>query len=345
MHNLAGLVEDWEGLSPFVFYRLPGENKIHFSFLAEESSRAREHKKHFIWTSFKGEEHYFRREQSQSYSSKMALQPAINQMGISGNIPFELQEENPSTHIARVKMTLEELRQQALQKVVLSRIAEVRTNAHPLLLFWRALDRHPNALCYWFYHPDHGCWLGASPEVLVRIRNQEFETYSLAGTQKKRGDASPEWSAKEFREQAIVTDYLQLKLRETLTDLHVSGPHNAEAGQLWHLKSILRGTTKFSGSDLAKSLHPSPAICGMPADQARSLIDRIEDHDRSYYTGYFGPVSEHQTDIYVNLRCLQWHRDRLQLYIGGGITSESDPEKEWQETCDKMQTMLQLLRE
>ena len=97
--------------------------------------------------------------------------------------------------------------------------------------------------------------------------------------------------------------------------------------------------------ELAQNLHPSPAICGMPTEKARHLITEIENHDRAFYTGYFGPISNERTDLYVNLRCMQWHKDYLEIYVGGGITAESDPEKEWQETCDKMQTMLQLLQE
>lgn len=345
MQNLEALVDDWEALTSFVLYRLPGEDEIHFSHLKEDSSAEADHKNSFVWARFRGEENFYSRFQSKTYASGKALLPAINQITFRGSISFELTEEKRSEHLARVEMALEELRTHRLEKVVVSRIVEVKAHVHPLILFWRALERHPKAFCYWFYHPEHGCWLGASPEVLVRTRNQQFETYSLAGTQKKRGDAPPEWTAKERREQAIVTEYLKGQLREKVNEIHVSGPHNAEAGQLWHLKSVLSGLTQVSARELAQSLHPSPAVCGMPASRARRLIAKIEQHDRAYYTGYFGPLGHHQADIFVNLRCLQWNKDNLKIYVGGGITVESDPKKEWQETCDKMQTMLQLLQE
>ena len=344
MKELDRLVDAWQESSPFVLYRLPGENRLHYSILKESNPGQSGDGKGFVWAPFQGDPLIFLCVQPRTIEAE-ELRTQVDLLSNQGTLDYELLDENPNEHIDILKSALVELQASRLEKVVVSRIVHVKTESHPLLLLWRALQRYSNAFCYWFYHPEYGCWLGASPEVLVCTRALQFVTYSLAGTQKKKGELPPQWTTKELREQAIVTEYLHEKLQSVASEIQVSGPHDAAAGQLWHLKSVLSGKTLVNGEELAQNLHPSPAICGMPTEQARQLITEIENHDRAFYTGYFGPVSHERADLYVNLRCMQWHKDHLQIYVGGGITAESEPEKEWQETCDKMQTMLQLLQE
>ena len=75
-----------------------------------------------------------------------------------------------------------------------------------------------------------------------------------------------------------------------------------------------------------------------------SFLKENENLDRGYYTGFFGPVNgEDQIDLFVNLRCARIISQDLQLYVGAGITQESDPEKEWEETQNKAKTLLAAL--
>jgi isochorismate synthase len=76
------------------------------------------------------------------------------------------------------------------------------------------------------------------------------------------------------------------------------------------------------------------------------FIRSTEKHDRGYYTGFLGPVGLGDLiQLYVNLRCLQVFDDRLVLYIGGGITHDSIPEEEWEETEIKAETLLSVLHQ
>ena len=82
----------------------------------------------------------------------------------------------------------------------------------------------------------------------------------------------------------------------------------------------------------------------MPKDKARSFITANEGYDRSYYTGFLGPVGlRDRTDLYVNLRSAQVHGDRLHIYVGGGIVGQSDPVTEWEETVQKSRTIGQVV--
>ncbi len=115
-----------------------------------------------------------------------------------------------------------------------------------------------------------------------------------------------------------------------------------------HLRTDFTGVFKKGGNNLSvltKALHPSPAVCGTPQKAAKVFILENENYDREYYTGFLGPVSglEDHSDLYVNLRCMKMTAKTALLYVGGGITEASQPSEEWEETRDKLQTMIQVL--
>ena len=91
-------------------------------------------------------------------------------------------------------------------------------------------------------------------------------------------------------------------------------------------------------------MHPTPAVAGQPKEDAIRFIKQLEPHDRDYYTGYLGPF-QHQgdTDLFVNLRCMKITPAYISLYVGGGITLESDPAEEWNETRLKAQSLLKIM--
>ena len=66
----------------------------------------------------------------------------------------------------------------------------------------------------------------------------------------------------------------------------------------------------------------------------------MENYDRSFYTGYLGFIDNYDCDIYVNIRCARILGDNLTLYVGGGITKDSNPKDEWDEIINKSQIML-----
>jgi isochorismate synthase len=93
-----------------------------------------------------------------------------------------------------------------------------------------------------------------------------------------------------------------------------------------------------------EALHPTPAVCGLPKQEAREFILAHEGYDRRYYTGFVGMLDlASATDLYVNLRCMQCHADgQVTLYAGGGILPSSQCGKEWEESRQKMKTMKEI---
>ena len=91
-------------------------------------------------------------------------------------------------------------------------------------------------------------------------------------------------------------------------------------------------------------MHPTPAVCGLPKEAAKFFILQNEKYDRTYYSGFLGEINDDfDTELFVNLRCAKIEKNVAQIYVGGGITKESNPEKEWLETHLKTNTIKSIL--
>ncbi|MFY7787421.1 MAG: chorismate-binding protein [Thermoflexibacteraceae bacterium] len=238
------------------------------------------------------------------------------------------------------------------QKVVLS-----RTQPQELPLDFSLAHTFEN-LCHLYPHAfvscvathEFGTWVGASPEVLIATDNShKFHTIALAGTQPK-GDITnlqeAMWRQKEIEEQALVSRYIincfkKIRLRE----YEEMGPKTVVAGNLLHLRTdfeVDMVATNFMnlGSTMLGLLHPTSAVCGMPKPESLQFILDNEGYDRQLYAGYLGQVNvDGASNLFVNLRCMQLLRTHALLYAGAGITKDSVPHREWQETVHKSKTI------
>ncbi|WP_236668655.1 chorismate-binding protein [Hymenobacter rubidus] len=244
-------------------------------------------------------------------------------------------------------------------KVVSSRAARhpLPVGFDPLAAFAQLSEQYSRAFVSLVSAPGVGTWLGASPEVLAEVTaDGQFHTMALAGTQPLVPGVPPQdaiWRQKEIEEQALVARYIvscfkQLRLRE----YHETGPRTVAAGQLLHLRTDFEVDLKnvpFAsslGTDMLRLLHPTSAVGGMPKVPALAFLQAHEGYDRAYYSGFLGPVNVEAPGIsrlFVNLRCLQVRATEAILYAGTGLTIDSDPAREWQETEMKMQTVAAVL--
>ncbi len=228
-----------------------------------------------------------------------------------------------------------------LEKVVLSRVMHTPIHAdHAVDLFLRAVREQPEAFVAMANTPDHGLWLGATPERLVLEEEDHVVVDALAGTMKKELAPAEHmaWGAKERHEQSVVTDaVLEAFERLNLQNIQRGPTEVLSSANIAHLRTRIQGDLGSSTlSDLVVALHPTPAVCGMPADKARGFIRTHEAHDRGLYAGFWGPWNpDGRTELYVNIRCLRVLGGDAVLYVGAGITAGSDPQREWDETEHK----------
>ena len=233
-----------------------------------------------------------------------------------------------------------------VQKLVLARSADIgHDGINPARLFTRACERYPDAFVTLFSAPQCGTWLIATPEVLLAQEGDRWHTMALAGTMHCSDDEA-EWSEKNQCEQACVSRYIKDCLDHHSNDVTMKGPYTAPAGNLIHLRSDFSFTLNDDSrvEQVLEALHPTPAVCGLPKQEAHRFILENETCDRSYYSGFLGPLNINgSTAMYVSLRCMRIFGDRYRLYAGGGILLQSEEILEWDETVFKMQAMLSLI--
>ncbi|MUU76964.1 chorismate-binding protein [Winogradskyella endarachnes] len=267
-------------------------------------------------------------------------------------------------HIDLVSKGIKSIENGDLEKVVLSRfVSKSLQDANPISIFKRLFNRYKNAMVYCWYHPKVGLWIGATPELLLKVEGKQLTTISLAGTQSYRRVSKPTWTPKEIEEQQIVTNYIKAQIQPYTKQINVSEVDTIRAGSLLHLKTKITSLIK-DDSDLKsilEALHPTPAVCGFPKANAKDFILEKENYNRDFYTGFLGELNlkesttrntnrrnvennayavvKTKSNFYVNLRCMQLVNNTAQIYVGGGITKDSNPEKEWEETVNKTRTI------
>ena len=261
--------------------------------------------------------------------------------------PMPAQEDTPQdTFTAGVETIRSAIASGTLRKAVLSRVVNVAFDLeHVCDLFDQALRTYPDAFVALVRTPEHGTWMGATPERLLVAQDDHVRVDALAGT-RSAPQGSGAWGEKERDEQELVTaavlgTFVALGLKE----VHAGAPVTIDAGPVQHLRTLVEG--ELHGvplGDVALAVHPTPAVCGAPRDSARALIQQVEPHDRRLYTGFWGPWSaDGLTALYVNLRCLQVFPGTASLLVGAGITAGSDASAEWEETTHKASTWTRLI--
>ena len=267
-----------------------------------------------------------------------------------------LQSTQQDHYIKLVEKSIAGICEGAFEKVVPSRRQSVQLPVafDPLTTFHNLCETYPHAFVSLVSTPETGTWIGASPELLVSIDSaMKFKTIALAGTKPFEEGTHPKniaWTQKDIEEQALVCRYIincfkKIRLREYIEH----GPRTVVAGNVIHLKTdyeVDMVATNFPqlGSVMLKLLHPTSAVCGMPLDIVKGFLKEQEGYDREYYSGYLGPVNfRNESNLFVNLRCMQVQKTKAWCYAGAGITVDSEPEMEWQETEMKMNTLLRVL--
>ena len=187
---------------------------------------------------------------------------------------------------------------------------------------------------------------------MAKVDATLVKTVSLAGTQVFNENEKVVWREKEKNEQQIVTDYIAETLLKIADKISVSAPYTFIAGKLAHLKSDIQAevSEQFKTDFLTNLLHPTPAVCGFPKANAMQFILENEKYDREFYSGFVGEWQKdfltfkpNNSDLFVNLRCAKIENKIAHIYVGCGVTKDSNAANEFLETQNKMQTILKVL--
>lgn len=336
---------------PFVIYSKPNSSQLNGVF--QNDSRLHEINDYtengFVFVSFDGITKIVIPE-NDSFKISEEID-VLNEIKID-EVEISENDSHKYEHIRLIQKGIETINDGQLYKIVLSRVKEVKLSDFEFItVFKNLLYAYPSAFSYCFYHPKVGMWMGAFSEQLVNCNNSLFSTMAVAGTQKKESSIDVTWQKKEKQEQQFVSDFIIESLQEKTSEIYFSEPYTLVAGNLLHIKTDIWGKLNdgLKLSDLISVLHPTPAVCGLPKEQAKRFILENENYNREFYAGFLGELNmknnENQikTDLYVNLRCMKIINNQAFIYVGGGITKDSIPEKEWTETVNKSKTILNIL--
>lgn len=250
-----------------------------------------------------------------------------------------------------------------LEKIVIARSERYFYDGvvDPIRLFERIASLYPNARNYFVEHLDHpGVYtMGASPELFLRKTGPAVVMTPLAGTV-PRDTRLPEsadrgrahdllFDDKYLAEHRHLVDFMVKGLAPFCSDLdHAAQPELVAATGLWHLGTPITARLldpETPVADLVAALHLSPAVCGVPQEEARRMIARYESA-REYYGGLIGWLDgAGDCEFHMALRGLELdtHRGNLTLRAGGGIVARSRIDIEFAETSAKLATMRRVL--
>lgn len=252
---------------------------------------------------------------------------------------------------ANVRAAVERILRGELHKLVLAReVTFERESPFELRdVLARLLINQPG--CIVFAAPG---FVGASPELLVRRSGTVVESRPMAGTVSRGQDRPSDLQAthllthsiKDAIEHRFVVDDVVATLRRTCDDVRASDvPDVVSLQTVSHLTTTITARLRATEDDepiataldLARALHPTPAVCGTPTDVAREALRTMETFDRGRYAGPIGWVDAHGDGAWaLALRGAEISGRQARVIVGAGIVAESDPAAEWFETEAKL---------
>jgi menaquinone-specific isochorismate synthase len=270
---------------------------------------------------------------------------------------FSKQSVTKGTEFKRsVRSALEKIQASHLSKIVLADALDVRSNNQFDL--YKSLDNlrqiHPNCYIFSTSNGKGQNFIGASPERLISIQNQQLITDALAGSA-PRGKTPAEDAAnanrllnseKERHEHSLVIDFITQRLSQLGILPQVLPPRLRQLSNIQHLWTPINAIVPANVHPLkiVAQLHPTPAVAGAARDVACAEIRRYESFERGLYAAPLGWIdSQGNCEFIVGIRSALIDGDRARLYAGAGIVAGSDPDKEFAEVQLKLQALLKAL--
>jgi len=235
-----------------------------------------------------------------------------------------------------------------VMQVVLSQRLSIPFQAPPLDLYRSLRSLNPSPYMYYMDLGDHHV-VGSSPEILVRLEDNEVTVRPIAGT-RPRGKNEEEDTALE---KELLADPKELAEHLMLIDLgrndagRVSETGTVELtdkmiierySHVMHIVSNVTGELKkgMTAMDVLRATFPAGTVSGAPKIRAMEIIDELESIKRGIYSGAVGYLSWNgNMDTAIAIRTAVIKDKILNIQAGAGIVYDSIPENEWAETMNK----------
>ena len=272
-------------------------------------------------------------------------------------IPATRVETEQDAWYEAVDRALEEVARGEVSKVVLARVQNVSAEGglEPVDVAMNLWRDNPGAHVFLFEPVPGHVLLGAAPETVATVANGHFRATAVAGSV-SRGDNETQQkafarellrSAKDRREhQMCVEDMVERLVAVSEKVSAQDEPHVLTLTTIQHLETVIEADLRPDQSVLSvlETLHPTPAVCGLPRDLALDFLRREEQFKRGWYAGPVGWFDGDGNGVFVPaLRSAVGRGTEWRLFAGAGIIAGSDPRREWDETRIKFQPVLRAL--
>lgn len=264
----------------------------------------------------------------------------------------------PVRHVEAVAKAIKALDERGMRKVVLARALDLDfdSDVEPRAILRNLIADGAGQYIFSAGLPNGRTLTGATPELLLSRHGGRVVSHPHAGSAPRSSDPVTDRenaerlaaSRKDHIEHEVLTEAVVETLRPFCRRLDVPRtPSLVSTPTIWHLGTVVTGELideDITALRLAAALHPTPAICGSPTEEARRLVNELEPFDRGYYAGTVGWMDDQGDGEWaVSIRCAETTPRSLRLYAGGGIVPASDPKAELDETSAKFQTLLRAM--
>jgi len=259
--------------------------------------------------------------------------------------------------LSMVKKAKEYIKIGDIFQVVISQRFEAKLTKEPLEIYKKLRITNPSPFMYFFNFPDFQI-VGASPEILVRLRDNKITVRPIAGT-RPRGHNQKKDS---FYAKDLLRDKKELSEHLMLLDLgrndvgRVSKINSVKVTEKFkiekysHVMHIVSNVTGIFNNKLSKfkSLlagFPAGTVSGAPKIRSMEIIDELESTKRKVYAGGIGYFSANgEFDTCIALRTAVIKNNKFYVQAGAGIVADSVPNKEYEETVNKAKALLSSLK-
>ena len=242
-------------------------------------------------------------------------------------------------------------------QVVLSQRFEAKLTKSPLEIYKKLRVTNPSPFMFFFNFNDFQI-IGASPEILVRLRDNKITVRPIAGTRPRGKNVSQD----KFYEKDLLKDKKELSEHLMLLDLgrndagKVSKINSVKVTEsfviekyshVMHIVSNVVGeyNNKFSKFKSLLAGFPAGTVSGAPKIRAMEIIDELEKTKRKVYAGGIGYFSANgEFDTCIALRTAVAKKDKFYVQAGAGIVADSKPLKEYEETVNKAKALINALK-
>jgi menaquinone-specific isochorismate synthase len=272
------------------------------------------------------------------------------------HLPFKIEEINPEPWKQSVEILVKDLQKGTLKKVVLAR--ELRLIFNQQIKVEQVLNSlltEQKESFVFAFESNGDCFIGASPERLIKKDGDRLFSTCLAGSIARGTSKSEDQQLgelllsdqKNLNEHKFVVDMIRSAMDEYCSEITIpKEPQLMKMRYIQHLFTPVSGISKLDSSLLkvVEHLHPTPALGGMPKNEAIEKIREVEELDRGYYAAPIGWLDQNGNgEFAVAIRSGLIQGNEASLFAGCGIVENSDAEDEFLETRIKFRPMLNAL--